>query len=90
MTQQLVKIQTRIIFDKLLEFDTLALTLVQFYESMIFHEVIIYLYINDLTKYLTPDINKYIVYLLKVIPYLESTYVNYSKSKFSKHLHIFG
>ena len=67
----------------------LALTLVLFYESLIFYEVITYQYINDLIKYLTPDINKYIVNLQSLITYLESTFLIYTKSQFSKHLHHF-
>ena len=50
-------------FGKLLKFDMLALTLEQFFESLVFLEVLIYLSINELIKYYTPDINKYIVYM---------------------------
>ena len=46
----------------------LAPTLVQFVESLVFLGVLIYQFINELIKYSTPDVNKYIVYLPKLIP----------------------
>ena len=39
-TQQLVKIETPIVFGKLFKFDMLVLTLEQFYESLVYHEVL--------------------------------------------------
>ena len=53
--------------------------------TLVFHEVLKYYYINDVIKYLIPDINKYIVHQQNVITYLEFTYMNYTKSQFSKH-----
>ena len=37
-----IKIQTPIVFGKLLKFDMLTLTLAQFYESLLSNEVLIY------------------------------------------------
>ena len=55
----------------------LSLTLVKNLEFLVFHEVLVYQYINELMKYWVTDINKSIVNLWKLIAYLESTFMNY-------------
>ena len=59
-------------------------------EYLLFHEVSIYQYINEVIKYWTPNINKSIVNLRKLIAYLESTFMKYHGFQISKHLHIFS
>ena len=45
------------------------------------------LFINEVIKYLAPNINKSIANLWKLVAYLESTFMNYPGFQFSKHLH---
>ena len=67
----------------------LALTLVKFFEFLVFDEMLIYKHINEVMKYWAVNITKCVVNLWKLIVYLQSTFMNYPGFQISKHLHIF-
>ena len=67
----------------------LALTWIKLLQFFVFHEVLIYLFINELIIYWAPDINKWIINMRILTLYLESTSMYQHMFQFSKHSHIF-
>ena len=79
----------RIDIYKYQKYVVLALTSMKFFQFLVFHEVLIYLYINEIVIYWAPDINKWIINIRILTLYLESTSMNQHIFQFSKHSHVF-
>ena len=66
-----------------------SINLGEIFEFLVLYEVLIYLFINELITYWTPDIIKNIIDVENLITYSESTSMNYPRSQFSKPLQYF-